>query len=263
MIPLLAPEAPFPAASGALTGPYNGLLAATEHLESERLLAAYRLGVFPWYAAGEPVLWWTPDPRMVLYTAEFKVSRSLRKRLRAVLSDPDVELRVDGAFERVMRCCAAPRAGQPTTWITDDVLAAYGALHRRRLAHSVEVWRRGTLVGGLYGVAIGRMFYGESMFAWETDASKIALFALVRILLYSQVPMIDCQQNTSHLASMGAREIPRPAFCDHVAKYIELPGPNWDEWSDRSPRGLSEALRQFVASPGSTPSLLPEYDVQS
>jgi leucyl/phenylalanyl-tRNA--protein transferase len=226
MIDWLHPGDPFPPVAKALAHP-NGLLAASAELSVERLIDAYRRGIFPWYAEGEPVLWWCPDPRMVLFTDEFKVARSLRKRLRAVARGDALRLTCDKAFEAVMRACAAPRAGQDGTWITEAMVRAYVALHRRDLAHSIEVWRGGELVGGLYGVALGRMFYGESMFTRATDASKIALAALLQLLRNEDVPMIDCQQNTEHLASLGAREIPRATFCAHVAAATQRTPIDW------------------------------------
>ena len=222
MIPWLHPGEPFPPLEAALEDP-NGLLAASEDLTPARLLAAYTRGIFPWYSAGQPVLWWSPDPRMVLHTAEFKMSRSLRRVVQAAR----FEIRVDTAFDDVMRACAAPRDEFGGTWITDAIRAGYGALHRQGYAHSVESWREGELVGGLYGVAIGRMFFGESMFTRVPDASKVALFALVRLLRGHGFRMIDCQQNTRHLASLGAREISRATFLQQVAELIRQPGPDW------------------------------------
>lgn len=220
MIPWLRANDPFPALETALDEP-NGLLAASEDLTAERLLAAYTSGIFPWYGAGQPVLWWSPDPRMILPTANFKLSRSLRK---TVLSGK-FETRVDSAFDQVMRACAEPRAGQEGTWITEAVRAGYGALFRGGYAHSVESWRDGELVGGLYGVAIGRMFFGESMFARETDASKVALSRLVDQLRAWEFPLIDCQQETAHLASMGAGPIPRKEFAKALAHLVHCPHP--------------------------------------
>ena len=220
MIPWLIGDDPFPALDAALDEP-NGLLAASEDLAPSRLLAAYRRGIFPWYSAGQPVLWWSPDPRMVLRTAELKVSRSLGKIVRRGHFD----IRVDTAFREVMRACAEPRADQGGTWITAAVCRAYGRLHELGHAHSVESWREGRLVGGLYGVAIGRMFFGESMFARETDASKVALVHLVRQLGRWEFPMIDCQQQTSHLATLGARPIPRASFAKELARLVHCPPP--------------------------------------
>ncbi len=216
MIPWLERGAPFPSVAKALERP-NGLLAASRSLCSDQLIDAYRRGIFPWYSEGDPVLWWCPDPRMVLPTAEFHVSRSLRKTLRSVARDSSQELRLDHDFAGVMRCCAAPRANQDGTWITEELIEAYCALARRGLAHSVELWQDNRLIGGIYGVSLGRMFYGESMFSHERNGSKIALAALVAILSQEGIPVIDCQQRTAHLASLGAREIPRRVFCEHVA----------------------------------------------
>ncbi len=220
MIPWLRAGDPFPPLVQALPEP-NGLLAASEDLTPARLLEAYRQGIFPWYSAGQPVLWWSPDPRMVLMTAEFKLSRSLRKAEQS----GRFELRVDTAFDAVMRACAEPRPGQDGTWITATIRQGYGALFRHGHAHSVESWRDGELVGGLYGVAIGRMFFGESMFARETDASKVALARLVRQLRSWDFPLIDCQQQTAHLASMGARPFPRGEFAEALAHLVHLPPP--------------------------------------
>ncbi len=207
MIPWLAPHQPFPPVHHARREP-NGLLAAGGDLSLHRLLEAYRHGIFPWYSEGQPVLWWSPDPRMVLFPREIAISRSLRKRLR----NPAYEVRVDTCFSRVMQACAEPRDGEAGTWITDEMLAAYSALHAAGIAHSVETWMNGTLVGGLYGVAIGRVFFGESMFMRETDASKVALAHLARQLERWEFGVIDCQMATAHLASLGAREIPRKDF---------------------------------------------------
>ena len=231
MIAWLEPGAPFPDVARALKTP-NGLLAASEAVTTEDLVAAYPKGIYPWYSEGDPVLWWCPDPRMVLPTAELRVSRSLRKTLRALARDPAWELRLDGDFTAVMRACAAPRDGQEGTWISEEIIAAYGGLARRDLAHSMEVWKDGLLVGGAYGVAMGRMFFGESMFSRVTDASKIALAALVALLSQEQVPVIDCQQRTPHLASLGAREMQRSAFCAHVAQATALQPVDWRAYRD-------------------------------
>ena len=214
MIPWITGNAPFPPAAQALRSP-SGLLAVGGDLSAPRLLEAYRHGIFPWFSAGEPVLWWSPDPRMVLIPGEFRISRSLAR----VLRNMSYEVRCDTAFERVMRSCAAPRGKHNGTWISEDMIAAYCALHEIGYAHSVEVWIGGRLAGGLYGVAIGRMFYGESMFSHASNASKIALAHLARQLERWQFEMIDCQMNTAHLASLGAREIPRSEF---IARLQEL-----------------------------------------
>lgn len=197
----------------------NGLLAASGSLGVARLVSAYRRGIFPWYSEGQPVLWWSPDPRMVLFPDEFRLPRSLAKRLRR----RDYEIRTDSAFAAVMQGCAMPRDGAAGTWITPRMIEAYCELHRGGLAHSVETWLDGELVGGLYGVAIGRMFFGESMFTRIADASKIALAHLVHQLRRWQFGMIDCQMNTDHLARFGAREIPREAFSRKLTELVNYP----------------------------------------
>lgn len=208
MIPWLPAEPVFPPADRALADP-NGLLAAGGDLSPTRLLAAYRRGIFPWYSAGEPILWWSPDPRMVLFPDELKISRSLAKTLR----NADYEVRLDSAFPAVVAACAdTPREGQSGTWIIPEMQAAYAELHRQGHAHSVETWIGGRLAGGLYGVAIGGAFYGESMFAHARDTSKIALAHLCAHLSRRGFGIIDCQMETSHLASLGARPIPRREF---------------------------------------------------
>ncbi len=227
MIPWLTDNSPFPPVERALHSP-NGLLAAGGDLSASRLLEAYRHGIFPWFNPGEPVLWWSPDPRMVLIPGEFKTSRSLAKVLRNGI----YEVRCDTAFEQVMRACAAPRAAhpnsQPGSWIGEDMIAAYGALHQMGYAHSVEVWMEGKLVGGLYGVCIGRMFYGESMFSYADNASKIALAFLSRQLERWQFAMIDCQMKTPHLATLGAREIQRSEFIARLQELIHCaPVTHW------------------------------------
>ncbi|MDP4299473.1 leucyl/phenylalanyl-tRNA--protein transferase [Leptothrix discophora] len=223
---------PFPPTSAAL-GPDSdapGLLCAGGRLGVARLTLAYRQGIFPWYSAGQPVLWWTTDPRMVLQVANFRLHRSLRKALQRFLVTPGCEIRVDSAFERVMRhCSATPREGQQGTWIVDEVIDAYVRMHRAGRAHSFETWVDGELVGGLYGVNIGRMFYGESMFAHRTDASKFALAALVAFCRAHGIDWIDCQQETAHLASMGASPLPRARFERHLSAVVDLPAP--ESWS--------------------------------
>lgn len=215
----LNPNSPFPAVTRALREP-NGLLAMGADLSPARLLAAYRQGIFPWYSAGDPILWWSPDPRMVLVPSEFHCSRSLGKKIRS----GTFELRVDSAFREVMQHCAAtPRAGQAGTWIQPEIIDAYCELHRLGYAHSVESWDAGDLVGGLYGIQLGRAFFGESMFAHRTDASKVALAQLVEILNRLNVELIDCQQATGHLASLGAKPVPRDAFSAALSRLIELP----------------------------------------
>jgi leucyl/phenylalanyl-tRNA---protein transferase len=222
MIPLLRNDS-FPAVTQALRSP-NGLLAAGGDLSTGRLLEAYRHGIFPWFSEGEPILWWSPDPRMVLFPNEFKVSHSLHKTLRNGRHD----VRFDCAFEQVMRACAAPREGANGTWIHEEMIAAYCELHRLGYAHSVETWMNGELVGGLYGIALGKMFYGESMFSRKTDASKIALAHLAAQLERWNFGMIDCQMSTPHLASLGAREIPRSEFVEKLQELIHCsPVPVW------------------------------------
>ncbi|CAD6509420.1 leucyl/phenylalanyl-tRNA--protein transferase [Paraburkholderia metrosideri] len=230
MVPWLGADDPFPSVERALGASSGapGLLAASADLLPSRLIDAYRRGIFPWYSDGQPVLWWSPDPRMILRPAEFKVSPSLRKTLKRVLRDDAWEIRVDDNFAAVMRACAqAPRHGQRGTWITADVIEAYSSLHRVGDAHSIETWFEGRRVGGLYGVSFGTMFFGESMFAEVTDASKMALAALVGHLRRHKIEMIDCQQNTSHLASLGGREIARKAFVAHVRASVGAPSIPW------------------------------------
>jgi len=221
-------DAPFPPTAHAL-GPDSdapGLLAAGGRLTVARLEAAYRRGIFPWYSRGQPVLWWSPDPRMVLPSAQFRLHRSLKKTLRSFLAQPGCELRFDSAFEQVIaQCATTPRAGQRGTWIVPPLRRAYTEWHHAGGAHSVETWVDGKLVGGLYGIGIGRMFFGESMFAHATDASKIALAALVAFCRGHGIGLIDCQQATAHLASFGAREMPRAVFEDHLAQALGEPGP--------------------------------------
>jgi leucyl/phenylalanyl-tRNA--protein transferase len=216
----------FPPVERALKEP-NGLLAAGGDLSMERLLSAYRSGIFPWFSAAEPILWWSPDPRLVLFCDELKVSRSLGKSLR----NRGYAVRVDSAFSRVLKQCAGPRKGAPGTWLGPEMQAAYLALHRAGYAHSFETWRGDDLVGGLYGVALGRMFFGESMFSHATDASKVALVELVRELGRRAFPLIDCQVRTPLLASLGAREIPRRSFLRHVAALVNYAQP-CGKWSN-------------------------------
>lgn len=233
MIPWLERTTPFPDVSQALTADAPGLLAAGADLSPERLLAAYQRGIFPWFSEGQPILWWSTDPRMVLMTANFHISDSLRKTLRRVersmAEGGRWEVRFDSAFENVMRACAAPRRDGPGTWISEDIIDGYSGLHALGYAHSSELWLDGELVGGAYGVCIGRMFYGESMFARVTDGSKIALAFLVDFLRRQGVEMIDCQQETEHLASLGAAPITRAAFLQHLHHAIaEPPVTGWN-----------------------------------
>ena len=219
-------DTPLPPPSQALgeDSEAPGLVAAGGRISPARLEEAYRSGIFPWYSAGQPVLWWSPDPRMVLPTAEFKLSHSLKKTLRRFLRTPGCTVRMDSDFPRVIAACAAtPRDGQDGTWIVPALMDAYQAWHRAGRVHSVETWIDGELVGGLYFVSLGRMCFGESMFSHRTDASKIALAALVAACLERGVALIDCQQNTGHLASLGAREVPRSTFLDHVHRAVATP----------------------------------------
>jgi leucyl/phenylalanyl-tRNA--protein transferase len=223
LIPWLGDNQAFPPLARALKYP-NGLLAAGGDLSVERLVAAYRRGIFPWYSEDEPILWWSPDPRMVLFPPELKVSRSLAKLLRK----NRFEVTADRGFGEVIDGCSEPRGEQSGTWITREMKDAYCRLHEAGFAHSVEAWLDGRLAGGLYGVAIGRAFFGESMFARVTDASKVAFVALVRQLLGWQFGLIDCQMKTAHLASFGAREIPRAEFARRLTGLVDyepIPGP--------------------------------------
>ena len=218
MLAWLEGDDPFPPVERALKDP-NGLLAAGADLSLPRLLEAYRSGIFPWFSGTEPILWWCPDPRMVLHCEELKVSRSLGKSIR----NKGYEVRVDTAFSEVLKHCAEPRKGEPGTWLGPEMRRAYLHLHRAGYAHSFEAWRGDDLVGGLYGVAIGPMFYGESMFSRATDASKVALVNLARNLQERGFPMIDCQMRTPLLASLGAREIPRRVFLRRLAALVNYP----------------------------------------
>jgi leucyl/phenylalanyl-tRNA--protein transferase len=230
MIPWLSSIDAFPPLHRALGADTDapGLLAASAELSAQRLEKAYRSGIFPWYSAGQPVLWWSPDPRMVLPPSRFKVSASLRKTLKQVLRDERWQIRIDVDFAATMHACAhAPREGQNGTWITPMIVDAYGALHAKGLAHSVETWYAGECVGGLYGVSIGKMFFGESMFARRTDASKIALAALCAHLRRQEVALIDCQQNTQHLSRLGGFELPRSTFITHLEHAITCAPITW------------------------------------
>lgn len=219
MIPLLGPSDPFPSVDRALDDP-NGLLAAGGGLGVARLMDAYTRGIFPWFSAGDPVLWWSPDPRMVLDSGGVRVARSLRRRLRK----PDYQVTADRAFRPVLDACAGPRRDEIGTWLVPPMIRAYERLHRDGVAHSIEVWMNGELAGGLYGVALGRMFYGESMFTRQTDASKIALVYLAAQLHRWGFPVIDCQMRTPHLASLGAEEIPRRQFVTLLERLVREPG---------------------------------------
>jgi len=212
------PAAPFPDPALAETEP-NGLLAVGGDLSPERLRNAYRLGIFPWYSEGQPILWWSPDPRLVLQPGDLRVSRSLRRTLRR-----DVfSVSIDRDFAGVIRACAAPRPDADGTWIVPEMIGAYERLHALGLAHSAEAWRDGELVGGLYGVAMGQVFFGESMFSRASDASKVAFVHLVQRLAAWGYTLVDCQVYTAHLASLGATETPRAAFRRHLAAALDQP----------------------------------------
>lgn len=247
-LPWLAVDTPFPPAEFALTDP-DGLLAAGADLSPQRLIQAYSNGIFPWYSEGEPVLWWSPDPRMVLAVDDFAPSHSLRKLLRQIASHehdsaPRVQIRVDTVFTQVMAQCAAPRDGQPGTWITAAMQQAYADWHRAGYVHSIETWIDGELAGGLYGISLGRMFFGESMFTRVPNASKIALAYLVKYLATQGVERIDCQQQTRHLASMGARPISRTRFLQHVRQATAQPAIPWV-------RGVLDSTGRLLPEPAS------------
>lgn len=229
-LPWLDPGDPFPDPARAWDArqPAPGLLAAGGALDVDSLHRAYSAGIFPWFSEGQPILWWSTDPRMVLFPSEFRLHRSLRKTIARLAASPAFEIRVDCAFEDVIRACAtSPRPGQAGTWIVPQMVDAYCAFHRAGHAHSFEAWIDGRLAGGLYCVGLGRAVFGESMFARVADASKVALAALVAFCLEHGIGMIDCQQNTQHLASLGAREIPRDEFVAQVAHNVKKPSPPW------------------------------------
>ena len=221
MVPVLGPRDPFPTLHRALRRP-NGLLAMGRNLSVGTLIEAYAQGIFPWFSEGDPILWWSPDPRMVLFPQELHVAKSLARRLKK----DDFRVTADTAFGDVIRACAAPRNGEPGTWINRRMITAYERLHTAGVAHSIETWMDGQLAGGLYGVAIGRAFFGESMFALRSDASKIALVYLVRQLERWGFGVIDCQMKTEHLATFGAREIRRRDFIERIRGLVaQLPVP--------------------------------------
>jgi leucyl/phenylalanyl-tRNA---protein transferase len=222
------PDAPFPAAALAETEP-NGLLAVGGDLHPRRLINAYRNGIFPWFSAGDPILWWSPDPRTLLFPRQVRASRSLRKTLRR----RGLGVTMDRAFDAVIRACSGPRRGEDGTWLVPEMIIAYGDLHRRGLAHSVEVWQEGELAGGLYGVGLGRIFYGESMFSRVGDASKVALVHLCQRLQAWGYAVIDCQVMSAHLVRMGAQQVPRDAFLALLNRWSRVPGHDgsWDDGS--------------------------------
>jgi leucyl/phenylalanyl-tRNA--protein transferase len=237
-LPWLAPGEPFPPAANAWgeDSPYPGLLCAGGVLDIPTLTQAYGQGVFPWFSSGQPVLWWSTAPRLVLEPERFRLHRSLRKTLKTALSSGRLEVRFDSATPAVIEACAqTPRPGQSGTWIVPSMVQAYQAWHRAGGVHSVETWWDGACVGGLYAVQLGRMVFGESMFSRRSDASKIALAGLVAWSLKHQIPLIDCQQATPHLMSLGAHTIGRDEFVRHVAQAVQSPAPPWvfapDDWS--------------------------------
>jgi leucyl/phenylalanyl-tRNA---protein transferase len=229
-LPWLDPGDPFPDPSQAwdISQPAPGLLAAGGALDLDSLHRAYSSAIFPWFSEGQPILWWSTDPRMVLFPGQFKVHRSLRRSLARLIAQPSFELRIDTAFDEVIRACSSgERPGQSGTWIVPAMVDAYRAFHRAGFAHSVEAWIDGRLAGGLYCVSIGKAVFGESMFTRAPDASKIALAGLVAFCRHHDIPCIDCQQNTQHLASLGAREIARAEFVAHVAQNAKKRSPHW------------------------------------
>lgn len=251
MVPWLGPDDPLPPADTARRRP-NGLLAAGGGLSVPRLVEAYRRGAFPWFSEGEPVLWWCPDPRMVLPTDAVRVSSSLARRLRRI----DYTVTLDRDFAGVMRACAAPRADDHGTWITGEMLEAYAALHAAGHAHSLEVWQDGTLAGAIYGVAVGRAFFGESMCSPRTDGSKLAIAWLAAQLARWGVPFIDCQVPSDHLASLGAVAVPRGAFLARLATLVDQAAPARPWLLDADLTGVAVAAafrRPGARSPEMTP----------
>lgn len=229
-LPWLEPGQSFPSTklTWKANSPAPGLLAAGGTLDTQTLCQAYRLGIFPWFAKDEPILWWSPDPRMVLEISKFKLHRSLRKTITKFNAAPDCEIRIDTAFAQVINACAtSPRQGQKGSWIVQEMITAYTALHEAGFAHSVETWINGQLAGGLYCVAIGKAVFGESMFSRSSDASKIALTALVSFSKKNGIVQIDCQQNTAHLLTLGAGVIPREQFTANVAHGLSDASPDW------------------------------------
>lgn len=229
-LPWLAPGQEFPPTSQAWgeNSYAPGLLATGGDLDVDTLCRAYSKGIFPWFSEGPPILWWSPNPRMVLDITEFRLHPSFKKTLQKFCKTAGCEIRIDSAFEQIIQACStSPREGQAGTWISPDMIAAYGALHRVGLAHSVETWINGQLAGGLYCVALGKSVFGESMFSRSSNASKIALAALVGFCRHHTIQQIDCQQNTRHLRSLGAREISRDLFVQQMAAGLVQAAPVW------------------------------------
>jgi leucyl/phenylalanyl-tRNA--protein transferase len=217
-----APDA-FPDVEDALSEP-DGLLAAGGDLSPARLLSAYTRGIFPWYEEGQPILWWSPDPRCVIWPADLHVSRRLRQQMR----NSKAELRVNQAFNRVVRQCAGERRSQQGTWITDDMMQAYEVLHRDGWAHSIEIWDDGDLAGGLYGICIGKVFFGESMFSRKPNTSKMALLGLARHMVSAHLELIDCQVVSRHLITLGARLMARTEFSEFLERACNPPNRHED-----------------------------------
>ena len=230
------PPDAFPPVDHALREP-DGLLAAGGDLSVERLVYAYRNGIFPWYDEGQPLLWWSPDPRCVMQPGDFHLSRRSRRYLRA----SQATVRFNSTFDEVIRACAAPRPTQQGTWITPDMIRAYEQLHREGWAHSIEIWLDGELAGGLYGLAIGRAFFGESMFSASPNASKAALLTLATLMDQRVFGIVDCQVLSSHLLSLGATMLPRSRFIDAIASLCE-PASRFENWPDE-PIPVAELLR--------------------
>jgi leucyl/phenylalanyl-tRNA--protein transferase len=231
MLPLLDPfnpSEPFPDINLAQDEP-NGLLAVGGCLSTERLLNAYQLGIFPWYSEGEPILWWTPSPRLVIYPQKLKISKSLRKTIRK----GQFKITLDSAFSDVIAQCSSPRSDGDGTWITEEIKQAYSALHEKGHAHSAEAWQEGKLVGGLYGISIGSLFFGESMFSLVSNASKVAFVTLVTQLHAAGFQLIDCQVRTEHLISLGAEEISREQFSQHLLEFNQQE-PSIDVWKNKT-----------------------------
>lgn len=229
-VPWLSTDEPFP----TLHQNFNpepempGLIAISEEISPEQLLRAYSHGIFPWYSDGQPILWWSPNPRMVLKPKNLKISRSFKKDIKNILLDRDWEIKVDENFhETILSCATQTRYGQDGTWITHAIMHAYGVLHEQGYAHSVEIFHQGHRVGGLYCVNIGQMVFGESMFSKKVNASKIALASLCAWCIAQDIKMIDCQQETSHLTSLGGKAIPRDEFLAHIEKQCSAKNPKW------------------------------------
>lgn len=255
-LPWLEPDQPFPPVTQAWghNTPAPGLLAAGGELNVPTLRRAYSQGIFPWFSEGQPTLWWSPDPRMVLTVADFRLHPSLKKTLKKFRGSAQCEIRLDTSFRRVIEACASsPRGGQAGTWIVPDMVEAYVQLHHSGSAHSIETWVEGEMVGGLYCVVLGKAVFGESMFSRATDASKIALAALVCFCRCHGITQIDCQQKTSHLASMGAREMPRRLFLEKVSAELEQFAPVWQfhpsYWDELLAVQAKPNCRHFLFTP--------------